>query len=85
MYCSTDMMTDEDKEATIKNGRVLRSDEAHVDTCNAENAQWRERRHAKGVGGYAEAQGRSARTGFFDWMPGKITLLPPESTGNKMS
>lgn len=47
MYCSTDMMTDEDKEATIKNGRVLRSDEAHVDTCNAENAQWRERRHAK--------------------------------------
>lgn len=27
MYCSTDMMTDEDKEATIKNGRVPFSDE----------------------------------------------------------
>lgn len=27
MYCGADMMTDEDKEATIKNGRALFSDE----------------------------------------------------------
>lgn len=38
------MMTDEDKEDTIKDGRGLRSDEAHVHTCNAEAAQWREKR-----------------------------------------
>lgn len=43
-YCSTDMMTDEDKEATIKNGRGPRCDEAHVDACNAETAQWRQKR-----------------------------------------
>lgn len=42
MYCNTDIMTDEDREATNKNGRGLRSDEAHADTCNAETVQWRE-------------------------------------------
>lgn len=42
MYCSSDMMTDEDKEATIKNGRGLLSDgpswaRARREVCNGEN------------------------------------------------
>lgn len=42
VYRNPDVMTDEDKETTMKNGRGLRSDEAHVDTCSAETAQWRD-------------------------------------------
>lgn len=55
MYCRADMMTDEDKEATIKNGRVLFSDEAFVDTCKMKSVQWREWRDepSEGWGGQA--------------------------------
>lgn len=85
MYCNTDMMTDEDKEATIKNGRGLCSDEAHVDTCTAEAAQWRER------GGRASLKRGRARRGtgspgedsVFDYTLGRFP--PPQSAGSKMS
>lgn len=78
MYCSTDMMTDEDKEATIKSGRVLRSDEAHVDMQRGERAMARKEAR-KRVGGHAEAQGRL--DSVFDWMFGEDNSSTPTKHG----
>lgn len=44
MFYSLDMMTDEDKEATIKNGRGMFSAVPFESKCNEVNVQGRERR-----------------------------------------
>lgn len=78
MYCGADMMTDEDKEATIKNARVLLSDEPFVGTCKMKSAQWRERRvgPSEGVGGQAGTwQADENKMGGVVFFAGKLKII----------